>query len=71
MVLILVDDMGYSDIGCYGGEILTPNIDELASKGVRFTNTSRFCSTRYPDVVNKQVKEWDCWVHANFVLPKC
>ena len=37
VVLILVDDMGYSDIGCYGGEILTPNIDELASKGVRFT----------------------------------
>ena len=34
VVLILVDDMGYSDIGCYGGEILTPNIDALASKGV-------------------------------------
>ena len=44
VVLIMVDDMGYSDIGCYGGEILTPNIDALASKGVRFTqfyNTSR------------------------------
>ena len=43
VVLILVDDIGYSDIGCYGGEILTPNIDALASKGVRFTqfyNTS-------------------------------
>ena len=35
VVLIMVDDMGYSDIGCYGGEILTPNIDALASKGVR------------------------------------
>lgn len=49
VVLILVDDMGYSDIGCYGGEILTPNIDELASKGVRFSqfyNTSRSCPTR-------------------------
>ena len=49
VVLILVDDMGYSDIGCYGGEILTPNIDALASKGVRFTqfyNTSRSCPAR-------------------------
>ena len=49
VVLIMVDDMGYSDIGCYGGEILTPNIDALASKGVRFTqfyNTSRSCPTR-------------------------
>ena len=32
VVLIMVDDMGYSDIGCYGGEILTPNIDALASR---------------------------------------
>ena len=49
VVFILVDDMGYSDIGCYGGEIMTPNIDALASKGVRFTqfyNTSRSCPTR-------------------------
>ena len=49
VVLILVDDMGYSDIGCYGGEILTPNIDALASKGVRITqfyNTSRSCPAR-------------------------
>lgn len=48
VVLILVDDMGYSDIGCYGGEILTPNIDALASKGVRFTqfyNTSVLVGT--------------------------
>ena len=49
VVLIRVYDMGYSDIGCYGGEILTPNIDALASKGVRFTqfyNTSRSCPAR-------------------------
>lgn len=46
VVIILVDDMGYSDIGCYGGEITTPNIDRLASTGTRFTqfyNTSRSC----------------------------
>lgn len=49
IILILADDMGYSDIGCYGGEIMTPNIDALASDGVRMTqfyNTSRSCPTR-------------------------
>ncbi|MDZ4798170.1 MAG: arylsulfatase [Bryobacteraceae bacterium] len=36
-VAILADDMGYSDAGCYGGEVATPNLDGLAAKGVRFT----------------------------------
>ena len=36
IVLIMADDMGYSDVGCYGGEIKTPNIDRLAEEGVRF-----------------------------------
>ncbi len=38
VVLIMVDDMGYSDLGCYGSEIHTPNIDRLAEGGIRFTN---------------------------------
>ena len=49
IVVILVDDMGFSDIGCYGGEIRTPNLDKLAGGGVRFTqfhNTARCCPTR-------------------------
>ncbi len=49
IVLIMVDDMGYSDIGCYGGEIPTPNIDRLAQGGLRFKqfyNTGRCCPTR-------------------------
>ena len=49
VVLILVDDMGYSDIGCYGSEIETPHIDSLALQGIRLTqfyNTSRSCPTR-------------------------
>lgn len=49
IVLILADDMGYSDIGCYGGEINTPNIDKLAAGGLRFSqfyNTGRCCPTR-------------------------
>lgn len=49
IIIILADDMGFSDPGCYGGEIKTPNLDYLAQKGVRFTqfyNTSRSCPTR-------------------------
>jgi len=49
IIIILADDMGFSDIGCYGGEIHTPNIDFLAKNGLRFTqfyNTSRCCPTR-------------------------
>ena len=49
IVVILVDDMGWADIGCYGSEIPTPNLDKLAANGVRFTqfyNTGRCCPTR-------------------------
>lgn len=49
IVLILADDMGYSDLGCYGGEIATPNLDALAAGGIRFTqfyNGARCCPTR-------------------------
>jgi len=49
IVLIMADDMGYSDIGCYGGEIATPNLDRLARGGLRFTqfyNGARCCPTR-------------------------
>jgi len=49
VVLILNDDMGYSDIGCYGGEIETPNLDRLAANGLRFSqfyNTARCSPSR-------------------------
>lgn len=49
IIIVLVDDMGFSDIGCYGGEIETPNIDKLAADGLRFTqfyNAGRCCPTR-------------------------
>jgi arylsulfatase A-like enzyme len=38
ILLIVADDMGYSDLGCFGGEINTPNIDALAARGLRATN---------------------------------
>lgn len=49
IVFIVADDMGYSDIGCYGGEIQTPNLDALAKDGLRFTqfyNTARCWPSR-------------------------
>lgn len=49
IVLILADDMGYSDLGCYGGEIKTPHLDRLAENGIRYTqayNTSKCWTTR-------------------------
>lgn len=65
VLLIVSDDMGYSDIGCYGGEIQTPNIDRLAANGLRFTrfyNTARCWSTRaalltgyYPQAIRRDM----------------
>ncbi|MEW4486462.1 arylsulfatase [Thalassoglobus sp. JC818] len=49
IIVILADDLGYSDLGCYGGEINTPNIDALAVNGVRMTqvyNSARCCPSR-------------------------
>ncbi|MEL6109310.1 MAG: arylsulfatase [Planctomycetota bacterium] len=49
IVLVMVDDMGFSDLGCYGGEIDTPHLDRLAAGGVRFDqfyNSGRCCPTR-------------------------
>ncbi len=49
IIIIMTDDMGFSDLGCHGGEIETPNLDGLAKRGIRFTqfyNASRCCPTR-------------------------
>jgi arylsulfatase len=48
-MIILSDDMGFSDLGCYGSELTTPNLDKLAAEGVRFSqfyNNARCCPTR-------------------------
>lgn len=65
IVLILADDLGFSDLGCYGGEIQTPHLDSLAEGGLRFTsfyNTARCWPTRaalmtgyYPQQVGRDV----------------
>ncbi len=49
VLIVLLDDLGFSDLGCYGGEIPTPNIDSLAKGGLRFThmaNSARCCPSR-------------------------
>lgn len=65
-LVILADDLGFSDLGCYGGEIQTPNLDRLAAGGLRFTefyNTARCWPTRaciltgyYAQQVNRDVR---------------
>lgn len=49
IVIVMADDMGFSDLGCYGSEIQTPNLDRLAAEGIRFTqmyNAARCCPSR-------------------------
>lgn len=69
IILILVDDMGFSDLGCYGSEISTPNLDALAATGLRFTqfyNAARCCPSRasvltglYPHQAGMGHMDWD------------
>ena len=69
IVLIMVDDMGYSDLGCYGGEILTPHIDRLAAEGVTFTrccaNSPVCMATRASLITGKYVNEHGVWSFAD------
>jgi arylsulfatase len=75
IVVILADDMGFSDIGCYGGEVATPHLDALANNGLRLTqgySAARCCPTRaalltglYPHQagVGKMVSNADSRIH--------
>ena len=50
VIFVFADDLGYSDLGCYGGEIRTPNLDRLGRDGVRptqFYNTARCSPSRH------------------------
>ena len=58
IVVIMADDLGFSDLGCYGGEIETPNLDKLAENGLRFShfnNTGRCWPSR------AMMKTLPCW----------
>ena len=60
IMIILTDDMGFSDLGCFGGEIETPNLDRLAANGLRFTefyNTARCWPTRATMLVEDTVTD--------------
>jgi arylsulfatase A-like enzyme len=85
IVVVLVDDLGFSDIGCYGGEVPTPNLDRLAAQGVRFTqfyNAARCSPTRaslltglYPHQagmgwLDNMVKPESRGLHGR-LLPRC
>jgi arylsulfatase len=83
IVLIMADDMGYSDIGCYGGEIRTPNLDGLAANGLRFTqfyNAARCCPTRasllsglYPHQagIGHMTRAWDAKGYRGDLSENC
>lgn len=64
IVLILCDDMGFSDLSCYGGEIHTPNIDYLAEQGIRFSQfktqdeAAPAVPPYSPDIISTK-REWD------------
>jgi arylsulfatase A-like enzyme len=85
IVVVLIDDSGFSDIGCYGSEIPTPNIDKLAANGLRFTqfyNCARCSPTRaslltglYPHQagmgwLDNRVEPWSKGIHGK-LLPRC
>jgi arylsulfatase len=72
IVVILIDDMGFSDIGCYGSEIPTPNIDALAAGGLRFTqfyNTPRCSPSRAALLTGTYPHQAGLGHLENFVVP--
>ena len=68
VIVIMVDDMGYSDIGCYGGEVKTPNLDRLAASGTRFADAYTNCPICIPArasfATGRYVHEIGAWDNA-------
>ena len=58
VVVLFADDLGFSDLGCYGGEIATPHLDALAKGGLRFTQFYKTCG-RCIRALGSQLKELD------------
>ena len=66
ILVMMVDDLGFSDLGCYGSEIETPNLDQLAAKGVKFSqfyNTAKCHSSRVSLLTGQY-----CWAAGNIAL---
>lgn len=63
IILILADDMGYSDLGCYGSEISTPNLDKLAGNGLRFT---RFYNSAKCEPTRASLMSGQYWQNSGF-----
>ncbi|MEX0324285.1 MAG: arylsulfatase [Puniceicoccaceae bacterium] len=64
IIFILVDDMGYSDIGCYGGEVQTPHLDQMAGEGMRFTsmyNTAKCFPSRACLLTGLYAQQCNMW----------
>lgn len=74
ILLILADDLGFSDIGCYGSEIETPNLDTLAKEGLRFTqcyNTAKCHSSRVSLLSGRWCHEaGDTTLHNSVIIPE-
>jgi len=83
ILLILNDDMGYSDLGCYGGEVHTPNLDRLGEEGTRCTaayNTARCCPSRaslitglhpHQTGVGHMIADWDADGYRGDLNDRC
>ena len=72
IIIILADDLGFSDLGCFGGEIHTPVLDKLAKNGVRMTqmyNSARSCPSRANLLTGlyRIRRDWDTWTAV--ILP--
>ena len=71
IVLILADDLGFSDIGCYGGEIRTPNLDRLGREGIRATSSDAASNLRLVNFTKALLPiaaAISCFLYADFSL---
>jgi hypothetical protein len=71
IIIIMADDLGYSDIGCFGGEISTPNLDRLSKVGLRMTNfynNARCSPTRASDTFEKPTIKTKTWMSSFFIF---
>ncbi len=67
ILLIVADDLGYSDLGCYGGEIETPNLDKMAQNGIRmsrFYSAGRCCPSRASILTGLYVASCRTWIYG-------